>query len=445
MSKSRSSLLLTRRMISITAAVGFFVLVALVIHQYHDALVFPVRISPEPIEYAPSNEPPVEQEVAEDWTFDPSRDARNHGLTTQQCLKAFPDFYTEIDRAVEARKGVPVMEEDLILYYGNDAVNHTQHRVLIYDGQLRVTGYQNGGTDLSRSMSILSTIHRALTALPDPSVVPNVEFVIDVEDFVFEAVPADRVAFTFHRRPQDESIWVMPDFNGWSFPDDAVGSYEEFRGNVKSIEVPFSEKVDKVGWRGSVGVNPELRKALVDATAEKSWADVKAMTWRDPVNLINMHEFCRYKFVAHTEGNTWSGRLRYLNNCHSISVIHSLNYIAHYYPMLKSSGPKQNYIDVQRDFGDLEAEIVYYIEHPEEAQRIADESARVFRDGVLTPAAESCYWRRMFSRWSEVQGFKPRLWTDGREGEEGPRRQRGVSWERESNRIFVNAYQPIFP
>ena len=78
----------------------------------------------------------------------------------------------------------------------------------------------------------------------------------------------------------------------------------------------------------------------------------------------------------------------------------------------------------------------YYLSKPEEGVRVARESAATFRDRYLTPAAEACYWRRMFKRWSEIQDFKPALWEDV-EISKGllkkpafEQRIRGVSFER---------------
>jgi hypothetical protein len=56
---------------------------------------------------------------------------------------------------------------------------------------------------------------------------------------------------------------------------------------------------------------------------------------------LHMAEFCAYQFPVHTEGNAWSGRLRYLQNCNSISVIHDLNFMAHYYNLLEAEGENQ--------------------------------------------------------------------------------------------------------
>jgi hypothetical protein len=167
----------------------------------------------------------------------------------------------------------------------------------------------------------------------------------------------------------------------------------------------------------------------------KDWADVQVLR---PETRMHMAEFCRYQYLVHTEGNTWSGRLRYLQNCESISIIHDLQYKAHYYDLLEREGEAQNYIHVREDFSDLEEKIQFYQANPVLAERIARNSVSTFRDRYLTPAAEACYWREMIWNWAETQAFEPEAYEEP-SGVDGFRKQRGVDWE-----VWVNP-DPNFP
>lgn len=75
--------------------------------------------------------------------------------------------------------------------------------------------------------------------------------------------------------------------------------------------------------------------------------------------------------MAYTEGNSWSGRLRYLHNCDSVPIIHRLHYVAHYYPLLRSEGPRQNFVEVRRDWSDLREKMEHLIGDPERCRNIA--------------------------------------------------------------------------
>ena len=86
-------------------------------------------------------------------------------------------------------------------------------------------------------------------------------------------------------------------------------------------------------------------------------------------------------------------------------------------------------MSVERDFNDLDAKMNHYLKHPEEAKKIAENSAKVFRDRYLTPAAQACYWRKMFHSWASVS-FEPELYTTvkGHDGKDR-KRVRGTTFE----------------
>ncbi|KAI1851551.1 hypothetical protein JX265_012367 [Neoarthrinium moseri] len=391
--------------------------------------------SPEvhPVAVPPAKEP---VKVPEPWRFDTHRDGLNYGLSDEQCDAAFPDIFQELTRArdhIIKSKG-SITKEDVHVdrkeeYKGRQ---HGEFHVMIFDGQLYIIKEVPGEPDRSRGLAALANMYRALSSIPDPKSIPNIEFIFDIEDVAQDANhKPDRVRWTWARRTENPWFWVMPDFDGWAYPDDGVASYPQFREDVAELELGYrngwDEKPSKLSWRGSLAVNTQLRGDLVAAAKGHNWSDVEAIDWHDRSNIMAMQDFCRYQYVAHTEGNSWSGRLRYLHNCDSVPVIHKLDYVAHYYPLLKSSGPQQNFVEVNRNWSDLSEKMEYLIQHPDLARHIAGESTRVFRDRYLTPAAEACYWRRMFKLWRSVMSFEPQ---SHRVAKDGKIVRRGVSWER---------------
>lgn len=173
-----------------------------------------------------------------------------------------------------------------------------------------------------------------------------------------------------------------------------------------------------------------LRESFINATADKDWADVKALNWHPaggaPIEgLMGMHEHCRNKYLAHTEGNSYSGRLKYLQLCKSVIVAHPMGWITHYSHLMKRNGLDQNYLEVKRDWSDLESQIRYLEDDDALAERIANNSVHTFRDRYLTHAAEVCYWRRLFKGWAEVS-FEPTFYDISADG---TRTWRGVPYE----------------
>ena len=84
-----------------------------------------------------------------------------------------------------------------------------------------------------------------------------------------------------------------------------------------------------------------------------------------------------------------------------------MQWIQHHHYLFVANGTNQNFVEVERDFSDLEAAMDHLTTHPEEAKRIADNSVKTFRERYLTPAAEACYWRAFIHGWASVS-FEPK-------------------------------------
>lgn len=68
---------------------------------------------------------------------------------------------------------------------------------------------------------------------------------------------------------------------------------------------------------------------------------------------------------------------------------------------------------------------------------IAQNSYETFYERYLTPAATSCYWRRLITAWASVQGFEPRLYNED-EGT-GKAVLRGIPFEA----YALDAFHPL--
>ena len=95
-----------------------------------------------------------------------------------------------------------------------------------------------------------------------------------------------------------------------------------------------------------------------------------------------------------------------------------------HHPLLISSGPSQNIVEVSSDFSNLEEKVLFLLQNLEKAESIAKNNIEKFKNRYLTPAAQACYWRRMFRSWAEVS-FTPEAW----EIRDGVRKMRGVPFE----------------
>ncbi|KAJ5293232.1 uncharacterized protein N7443_009185 [Penicillium atrosanguineum] len=353
------------------------------------------------------------------WNYERDRD--NLLLTQGQCDQAFPELFAEIDRASEARSLNPITIKEL------DSITPRNGyiRAMIYDQQLYIIAKE--GSIWSREIATLAAINRALVSSPEP--LPNVEFAFNTDDRIDEAA-----LWGYARRSEDDLIWLIPDFGYWSWPEIKAGSTKEILMKVESAEkqdgLIWSTKIQQLLWRGVARMGPEIRDKLLEVTSGKSWADVKELGWGDPASMKNdyktMPQHCDYQYVVQTEGNTYSGRLKYLQMCRSVVVSHKLNWIQHHYHLMQSSGSEQNFVEVERDWSDLEDKMNWLLSHDEDAQRIADNNVKLFRERYLTQSAEVCYWRRLIQQWAKVSDFEPEFY---KEDEDGQKVWRGLSFE----------------
>ena len=348
------------------------------------------------------------------WVFDPRKDGENYGLSEAQCSSAFPKLYTSIHEMVARHASNPIKESDMDVKMSGDHAVTLPVKVMIFEGEIFVVD-DEGMTDYygTRLFATLDSIHRALVAFPDRAQLPNCEFIISWGDQPAFGPPV--WAYTKKDTPDYYNTWLMPDFGFFSWPEPKTGAYTEVRRAMKKLEadVPFEKKVPKLVWRGAALIDD--RAKLLEQSKDKEWADVRSINWGDPKDLEEHHlalpEHCRYMFIAHVSGLGWSGQGKYIRNCHSIVVSHTLEWREIYDSALVYSGPEQNTVRVADDWSDLEATMTSLLANTTTAKTIADNAQTMLRDRYLTPAAEACYWRKLIQGYASVS-FEPKLYED---------------------------------
>ncbi|KAF2021941.1 hypothetical protein BU24DRAFT_33136 [Aaosphaeria arxii CBS 175.79] len=366
----------------------------------------------------------------ERWVFQYSRDSHNYGLDEDQCHVAFPGLFEDIERAKNQRTVLGKVTERLLSSFN---LSKGMVRAMIYNGELYVLQtYLVDNVNRQKALAVLASLHRAITSAPVQAPIENVEFVFSVEDL--PAQP-NKPIWTLARRAQDTSLWLIPDFGFWSWDMPDLGTFSEVADEARQRETvePWDSKRERLVWRGKISFAPKLRRALLDAARGKSWSDVGQVAWSTPNykdQFLGPVDQCGYMFIAHAEGRSYSGALKYRQLCRSVIVSHKLQWIQHHHYLMRATGPLQNYVEVERDFSDLNNVMQDLLAHPEKAKRIADNSVQTFRERYLTPAAEACYWRELVKKWKEVS-FDPVLY-DGVEIGDGRLKRtqkRGVRYE----------------
>ncbi|KAF7187872.1 Protein O-glucosyltransferase 2 [Pseudocercospora fuligena] len=339
-------------------------------------------------------------------------------LSTTQCDSEFPNLYYEVDRAAsywKERKHIISKDDVDISWQPTEWYSGGAIRVLIHDNRLRIlesinslrlSGYQE------RSLGILNLLHRALeSATAGGEKLPTIEAAIVLQDLSWPPTQNGTETFWTWTRELGNStydrLWLIPNFDFWAAK--GLGSYRDAR--LEAFARDKVEKIPKVIWRGNPvneNINEKLRSRLLNMTEGKQWADVHYYNVSTGENSMPIRDMCNYTMTVHTEGYTYSGRLKFLLNCNSLPFVHELNYTSQYYHLLERQGPNQNYVAVARNWSDLEEKVLYYQDHPNEAQNIIANHMATFRDKYLTRAATSCYLRRLIRAYSEVS-FTPEV------------------------------------
>ncbi|KAJ5618302.1 hypothetical protein N7528_006945 [Penicillium herquei] len=372
------------------------------------------------------------------WEFLVERDGQNHGLSEEQCNIAFPKLFVEIDKSAALKQETRISYKEL----NSRDVEDGMVRGIIDQGELYIVDYAAMPVTATRARSTLNSLHRALKAYPNRSHLPSIEFVFTTEDFAEDPSGPGQI-WAYSKRDGDNSVWLMPDFGYWAWPEVQIGPYQEVRRRIAAIDdgeilpdgtvspgLAFQDKKKQLVWRGSLATNPGVRSKLLKSAAGSSWASVRVIDWDDEndlrFNLLPIEDHCRYMFVAHTEGRSFSGRGKYLLNCRSVMISHPLEWKEAHHGALVSSGVDANYIEVKKDFSDLSSKIDFLIDNPRVAEQVANNAVRTFRDRYLTPAAESCYWRHLVRQYAAVSDFEPVLFSTDRDGKKS---SRGVPYE----------------
>lgn len=233
----------------------------------------------------------------------------------------------------------------------------------------------------------------------------------------------------------------MPHFSFWSWPLPFINSLPSAARAITAIEdtTPWQSKDARAVWRGTTwfnngaGSHPRLRQDLVATVPkEASWADIEPLEWdnnaHDAKNALRIEDFCRYKYIVHTEGIGYSGRFQFHQLCASVILSPALEWMQHTTHLarpvfsstllnreshasarVKKAWPvdytpeEANMVFVAPDWSDLEDTVRWLEGHEDVAEGIAKRQRAVYADeGYLSPAAEVCYWRAAIKGWGET-------------------------------------------
>ncbi|KXH51688.1 hypothetical protein CSIM01_04721 [Colletotrichum simmondsii] len=416
-------------------------------------------------------------------------DFENLHLNEKQCQATFPGLTKEIDLAAaegEFQLGLgdasasllgQIKDNRILILQAPRPVDMSDQWIEVSSAPILRTLHLQAEGDLEsqkltqkiqRQSAALHQLHRAILTSPTP--LPDTYFNLYIQDTPIKHTWS-------HSRPAQTSssssssprhIFPIPHFSFWAWTQPFIRSLPNAASAIAEIEasLPFEKKDVRAVWRGTswfnngASANPRSRQDLIQLTkgaaGSGGWADVQALEWtnngENATNALAIEDFCRYKYIIHTGGVSYSGRLQFHQLCESVVLSPPLEWMQHtthlvepvYSTSLLLEGQSElpetassqakprdqqqqnqqqhqlsprtleqwpttlraeeaNMVFVKPDWSDLEATVRWLEEHPDVARGIAKRQRALFSGrGYLSPATEVCYWRALVKGWSRV-------------------------------------------
>lgn len=166
---------------------------------------------------------------------------------------------------------------------------------------------------------------------------------------------------------------------------------------------PFKEKKNKAVWRGQT-FNPDRKRLvklfwnhpLCDVGQSKPMEDV---VWMKP--FLSKEEQLQYKFIFCPEGNDVATSLKWVLSSNSLCLMSKPERESWFMEGALQAGI--HFVEVRKDYADVEEKMEYYSKHVEEAEQIiqnANEYCKPFKNNQL----EDLVCIRVFEMYAQLTG-----------------------------------------
>ncbi|MEZ8825314.1 glycosyl transferase family 90 [Vibrio amylolyticus] len=169
-------------------------------------------------------------------------------------------------------------------------------------------------------------------------------------------------------------------------------------------KIKYSDKKDIAVFRGAVTQPHRIRfmkemfeHPLVDAGQSNS--SDEHPEWKKP--FMSVDEQLQYKFLICLEGNDVASNLKWAMSSNSVVITPKMKFETWFMEGTLKAGI--HYIEVKDDWSDFEEKIQYYLEHPQEAEKIiknAHDYVEPFKDEKL----EQLICIKTLERYFELSG-----------------------------------------
>jgi hypothetical protein len=295
------------------------------------------------------------------------------------------------------------------------------HHLQVIDGKLYVVPRSTSMDYETRSQSVKTLFKYVIDTFND---IPNMEFLIHVGDSVDmnrnTTHPSKCPVFGFAKKRNNtvndrytDGVISIPCFSFWSWPEVQITRWDQKMISIKKAgdSIPFDKRKSQLFWRGA---RTGRRADFVPNITEnhRQIMDVSFMNWQRSGFLgLSKHkeyrtleQHCNYKYLLHLEGNTFSGRLKYLLLCGSPVIFAKINgWEEFWYHLLKHQ--ESIFILDTLDEMLLLNMTNYLLENSELASRIGINGRNIVLK-YLNEQAIICYMRNVLLAYNKLVDYQ---------------------------------------
>lgn len=359
-------------------------------------------------------------------------------LSSSVCAKEFPLFYPQLQDNAAVWKQRGGLNSSHVEAAWKESEGGSAY-VIISDGRVFIRNLTHDWQ--SRVKAMLALLQSAVESASweERQEMEGIEFVFSTAD-KDGTHNDDGAGWVLDKRVTDKpGQYLIPDFSFAAWPEAGIATYAEFRREAEKVNQkwPWKTKKDKLFWRGDPNTGSPFRQSLLqqnNSADADQWSDIQRTSfWESGFSKIILPEdHCEHKYLLHSEGNSYSGRSKYILGCSSAVVMHRLEWTQHFHPALigATDHADRNIIEMSGPlFEGLGSKIkelqaqdrrslkswVSSAPPSSEAATVAANAHRTLTQRYLSPAATACYIRAALHSYSTAMDRAS--WNKGR----GPR------------------------
>ena len=217
---------------------------------------------------------------------------------------------------------------------------------------------------------------------------------------------------TWGLRP--DGIVLIPCFTLWVFVAPSMGRWRSTFETLPKVadRLSWEDRIGKLMWRGAKTGDRQWLTGIGERKNDSA-LDIEFIQWKPGKlssqysdNFKTVQEYCRYKYLLHQEGWSYSNRLKYLMLCGS-PVIHANFYgwEEYWYHLLT---PDHNIL-VFKDKGNETSfkHLIRSIMHDDEKAIYVGNNGRALIQQYSSEQAILCYFRNVLLRYAKLFAYKP--------------------------------------